>query len=197
MKKPPDAEVHCRIELFEAPSVILFLLKEHSILEEEPKKDKFTVPVNPLRLTRLIVELPTAPAFTVTAVGLAERVKSWIMKVTIAKWDSPLLEPVIVTLYLLGAEPLQDKVEAPEVPRVMLRGEREQVRPVGVEGEMENERLTVPANPKRLVTLIEETPTTPAFRVTNAGFAAIAKSWTAKVKLTERERVPEAVTVTL
>ncbi len=90
---------------------------------------------------------------------------------------------------------MQDKVEAPEVPRVMLGGEREQVRPV--EGKMENERLTVPANPLRPVTLIEEVPTTPAFRVTDAGVAAIAKSWTAKVTLTERERVPEAVTVTL
>lgn len=98
MKTPPDGEVHDRVELFEAPSVTLFLVKEQRILEEEPKKDKFTVPVNPLTLARLIVELPTAPAFTVTAVGLAERVKSWIMKVTITKWDSPLPEPVTFTM---------------------------------------------------------------------------------------------------
>ncbi len=98
MKTPPDGEVHDKVELFEAPSVTLFLVKEQRILEEEPKKDKFTVPVNPLTLARLIIELPTAPAFTVTAVGLAERVKSWTMKVAIARWDSPLLDPVIVTL---------------------------------------------------------------------------------------------------
>lgn len=86
-------------------------------------------------------------------------------------------------------------MEAPEAPRVMLRGEREQVRPV--EGEMESERVTVAANPLRLVTLTEEVPTTPVFRVTDPGLAPIVKSWTVKVTLTERERVPEAVTVTV
>jgi hypothetical protein len=43
-----------------------------------------TVPVNPLTGATVIVEVAAVPAVVVTAVGLAVRVKSWIVNVTVA-----------------------------------------------------------------------------------------------------------------
>jgi hypothetical protein len=37
---------------------------------------KLTIPLNPLRAVRVIVEVPATPALTVTVVGFAEIVKS-------------------------------------------------------------------------------------------------------------------------
>jgi hypothetical protein len=39
---------------------------------------KLTIPLNPLRAVTVMVEVPATPAFTVTDVGLAEIVKSWM-----------------------------------------------------------------------------------------------------------------------
>jgi hypothetical protein len=50
----------------------------------------------------------------------------------------------------------------------------EQVRPVGVGGEIE--RLMVPLKLPKLVTLMVEDPLSPAFTVTESGLAATAKS---------------------
>jgi hypothetical protein len=45
-----------------------------------------------------MVEVPEAPARTVTVVGLAEIAKSWTVYVTVAEWDNELLVPVTVTM---------------------------------------------------------------------------------------------------
>jgi hypothetical protein len=58
---------------------------------------RLTVPVKPWRAVMVIVELPADPAFTVTLVGLAAMVKSWIVKVTVVLWDNVPLVPVTVT----------------------------------------------------------------------------------------------------
>jgi hypothetical protein len=42
-----------------------------------------TVPANPPTTVTVIVEVPLTPARTVTLVGLAARVKSWTVKVTV------------------------------------------------------------------------------------------------------------------
>ena len=42
-----------------------------------------TVPAKPLIAVTVMVEVPVAPALTVTLVGLAVTVKSWTMKVTV------------------------------------------------------------------------------------------------------------------
>jgi hypothetical protein len=44
-----------------------------------------------------MVEAPETPARTVTLVELAEIVKSWTVKVTVAKCDNDPLVPVTVT----------------------------------------------------------------------------------------------------
>ena len=62
--------------------------------------------------------------------------------------------------------------------------------PVTLVGATEHEvllvvRLTTPANPFRPVTVIVEVPAVPALTVTEVGLAAIVKSWTTKVAVTE------------
>jgi len=57
-----------------------------------------TTPLKPWRAVTVIVEVPEAPARTVTAVGLAAIVKSWIVKVTVAEWVRLPLVPVTVTV---------------------------------------------------------------------------------------------------
>ena len=60
-------------------------------------------------------------------------------------------------------------MEVPEVPRVMLVGERLQVRPLL--GETEEVRLTVPVKPLPAVTVIMEVPVVPARTVIVVGLA--------------------------
>jgi hypothetical protein len=85
------------------------------------------------------------------------------------------LVPVTVTVYA-PADPLQDSVDVPEVPRVTLVGVRVHVRPVA--GETVSVRATVPAKPWSEVTVIVEVPDAPARTVTLVGLATIVKSWT-------------------
>jgi len=68
--------------------------------------------------------------------------------------------------------PEQESVEVPDAPRVMLAGDRLQVRPA--DGEIEEARLTVPANPFCAVTVIVEVPVAPARTVTVVGLAVTA-----------------------
>jgi hypothetical protein len=60
-------------------------------------------------------------------------------------------------------------VEVPEVPRVMLAGDRAQTRPPL--GEIEEVRLTVPVKPLCALTVIVEVPDVPARTVTAVGLA--------------------------
>lgn len=56
-----------------------------------------TVPVKPFADVTLIVELPTAPAKTVTLDGVAVTVKSWTMYAIVTECDSRRLFPVTAT----------------------------------------------------------------------------------------------------
>ena len=56
-----------------------------------------TVPEKFWRLVTVMVEVPAVPALTVTLVGLAVRVKSWILNTTSAVWVSDPLVPVTRT----------------------------------------------------------------------------------------------------
>jgi hypothetical protein len=60
-------------------------------------------------------------------------------------------------------------VEVPEVPKVMLVGDRVQLRPVL--GETEENRLTVPVKPLCAATVIVEVPASPARTVRVVGLA--------------------------
>ncbi len=57
-----------------------------------------TVPVNPSIFDTNTVEIPWAPAFTMTLAGLTVREKSWTATATFAEWESTPLVPVTVTV---------------------------------------------------------------------------------------------------
>jgi hypothetical protein len=97
------------------------------------------------------------------------------MKVTVAARDSKPLVPVTVTVNVL-ADPLQDRVEVPEVPRLIEVVESEHVSPDA--GEVEFVRATLPVKPFTDVTLMVELPTAPASTVRLDGLVVIVKSWT-------------------
>ena len=72
------ANVHDNVALPEP--VTLVGATEHEVLLVV----RLTMPANPWRPVTVIVEVPGEPAFTVTLVGLADIVKSWTVKVTVA-----------------------------------------------------------------------------------------------------------------
>jgi hypothetical protein len=57
-----------------------------------------TVPVNPWIFVTNTVEIPDAPAFTMTLAGLTVTEKSWTTTATFAEWDSNPEVPVTVTV---------------------------------------------------------------------------------------------------
>jgi hypothetical protein len=85
--------------------------------------------------------------------------------------DPPV--PVIVTVYV-PEEPVHESVLVPVLPSVTLVGVSVQVRPEL--GEIVAARLTVPVNPRTLVTTTVEIPADPAFATTLAGLSVIEKS---------------------
>ena len=56
-----------------------------------------TTPTKPCRDATVRVEVPAAPAFEVTSDGLAARVKSCTVKVTVDECERDVLVPVMVT----------------------------------------------------------------------------------------------------
>ena len=94
------------------------------------------------------------------------------------------------------ADPVQDNVLVPDVPKVMLLGLREHVNPAGDEVDV---RETVPVNPPLTdVTVIVEVATAPVFVLTLVGLAVIVKSGEMIVMASEWARVPLVpVTVTV
>ena len=77
---------------------------------------------------------------------------------------------------MLAAAKVQERVELPEP--VTLVG-------LSVQAVLLLARLTIPANPFSPVTVIVEVAAVPAFTVTLVGLAAIVKSWTMNVTVTE------------
>ena len=64
----------------------------------ETVEARLTTPAKPLTGAIVMVDVPVAPALMVTLVRLAEIVKSWTVKVTVAEWDRDPLVPVTVTV---------------------------------------------------------------------------------------------------
>jgi len=71
-------------------------------------------------------------------------------------------------------EPLQERVDVPEVPRETVFWLKAQFRPPG--GEIVAVRPTVPVNPFWLLTVMVELPRAPASAVTDVELAATLKS---------------------
>jgi hypothetical protein len=100
------------------------------------------------------------------------------LTLTVALVVNPLPVPVTVTVKVPGDEELQDRVEAPVPPlaSVTLVDDRVQVRPV--DGEIAAVRVTVPANPLRLVTVMPVFPAPPEGKLRVVGLAVTVKSCT-------------------
>ncbi len=141
-----------------------------------------------------MVEVPVAPARTVTLVGLAVTVKSRNVKVTVTDLVRDPLVPVTVAVFTPPELAVQDSVEVPEVPSVMLVGVRVHDRLLDVA----TVRLTIPVKPLTLVAVMVEVPVWPTVTVTAVGLAVRVKSWTVKVTvavLVREPLVPVTVTV--
>lgn len=95
----PTLPLHDNVAVPEEPSVTLVGLREHRRpVAGDVVAARETVPVNPLTAVTVTVEVPMAPALTVTVVGLAVTVKSVTVKVTVAVCDIAPLVPVTVTV---------------------------------------------------------------------------------------------------
>jgi hypothetical protein len=70
-----------------------------------------TVPVKPLTGATVIVDVAAVPAGVVTAVGLADTLKSVTMTVTVAVWVIAPLVPVMVTVNVTAVADEQDRAE--------------------------------------------------------------------------------------
>jgi hypothetical protein len=126
-----------------------------------------TVPVNPFTGAIAMLEVPAWLTLTATLVGVAVIVKSVTVKVTVAEWDSVLLVPVTVTVYV-PAGPEQDSVDVWEAPRTMLVGVRVHVNPAG---ETVEASATVPVKPLSGATVIVDVAVAPARAATLVGLA--------------------------
>jgi len=90
--------LHDRVVVPEVPRLIE--VAENEQLNPDDGEVEFvraTVPVKPFTDVTLIVELPTAPARTVTLDGLAATVKSWTVDAIVTECESGRLLPVTVT----------------------------------------------------------------------------------------------------
>ena len=65
----------------------------------ETEADKFTVPVNPLRLARLITDVPEVPDWMVRLDGLLDMLKSVAGGLTVTSFDAvPVCDAASVTV---------------------------------------------------------------------------------------------------
>jgi hypothetical protein len=94
--------VHESVEIPEEDvvvSVMLVVLRlQVRPAEGEMVAVRLTVPVNPLALDTVMVDVPLEPEKTETFVGLALTVKSWTVYVTLAVWLREDPVPVTVTV---------------------------------------------------------------------------------------------------
>jgi hypothetical protein len=164
-----------RVEVWEAPRVMLEGVRVHVSPAGDTELVRVTVPVNPLTGATVIVEVAAVPTLTLAVVGLAVTVKvaTATLNVTVAVWDRDPVAPVTVTTKLPLTVAVHERVEVPDP--VTLVGVRVQVIPVA--GLLADVRETTPANPLTAVTVIVEVPAWLMLTGTLVGLATIVKSW--------------------
>ncbi len=92
-----------------------------------------------------------------------------------------------VAEYIPPADPVQERVEVPEGPRITLVGVRVQLTPL----DDETERFTVPWNPLALEAVMVELAAVPTGAERTAGFAEIEKSGVSAVMNADLTKDPE------
>src|SRR5439155_1186393 len=163
---PALVKVQERVEVGESLVTI-----EGARVHAEFSAIRATVPEKPFRGDRVIVDVPRELTTTVTAVGLAEIVKSGgtvTLKPTETEWNREPLAPVTMTVTAPVAAKVQDKVDVPEPPVT--------VAVLRVQAELSDVSATSPVNPSRLVTWIVELPEVPIVVGTVVGLAVMEKS---------------------
>ncbi len=139
---------------------------------------RVTLPERPLRLVRVIVEVPEDPCTTLRLVGLEDMLKSGPTTVTAVvaerDGDPPIPVPVTVMVYVpAGVEVVVEimRVDVPVPPAVKVTGFtlKEKLRLVTGEAA----RFTLPAKLFRLVNVMVEVAELPATKL--AGVAALAE----------------------
>jgi hypothetical protein len=158
------------------PAMLVGESVQESPVDGDDVAAKVTVPAKPLTLNIVTAEFPALPTVTLTVEELAEMAKSWTMKITVVECDLAPLVPVTVTWTVPAAAKVQASVEVPDP--VTLVGP-------SVHAVLLLAKLTIPANPFNALTVIAEVAAVPAFTVTLVGLAAIVKSWTTYVTVTE------------
>jgi hypothetical protein len=81
----------------EEPEPLIANVLSAAVIPVGLKTFNATVDPNPFRGLRLIVEVPCAPLLIERLDGLAERLKSWKLKIEVAERTSDPLIPVIVS----------------------------------------------------------------------------------------------------
>lgn len=162
-------------------------LSDGKMLVEDALTVSDTVPENPPRLARLIVEVPETSGPRVRVAGFADMLNGATMNGTMILCVIMPLVPVTVTLKTPVEEELQVSEDVPDEPRVMLVGLREQVGP---DGETDTDNPTVPRNPLGVPTVIVEEPEPPTAEMIDEGEDARLKSGTVMVTMAERVSVP-------
>src|SRR5438552_18693967 len=163
---PALVKVQERVEVGES-----LVTHECASITTEFSDIRTTVTEKPVRGDRVIVDVPRELTTTVTAVGLAEIVKSGgtvTLKPTETEWNREPLAPVTMTVTAPVAAKVQDSVEEPEPP-VTVTG-------VNVQAELSAVSATSPTNPLTGETVIDEVSGEPTVVVTVAGIAVIVKS---------------------
>ncbi len=92
---PEGDPLQDRVDLPEPPVIVIGESVQTRFVELVVT-ERVTVPLKPFTGATVIVELPVSLEFTVTVVGLAVIVKSWVRYVTAATWDRLPLVPVTV-----------------------------------------------------------------------------------------------------
>jgi hypothetical protein len=148
---------------------------------------RLIVPANPLRLVNVIVEVALVPDCTFCEPGLAAIAKSGVgggttVNVAAVWCDRLPLVPVTLIPKVVSGVPkvvTNDRVACPVPPELRLTvfGLTPHVGQLGQSGGGEVERLTVPANPK-LVSTIVEVAVDPACTFCELGLAVMEKSGT-------------------
>jgi hypothetical protein len=159
-----------------------------------PRLEKLAVieilPENPRTLVTVIVAVPVLPGRMGIELGATTMVKLVKLKDTRTWWESRLLVPVIVMLYLPGGVNVVVEIvmmEVDDLPgvKVWLEGVKDTEGPLATLGEIAQDMVTVPGKPPRLVRVIVEVAEEPAGKDGGmTGPAEMLKSDTATTKVT-------------